>query len=129
MSTSNIGNILSLIAQKHLGIETLKTRNSDQLDFHDISVGAIESALHAAFMAGYEVGTQAPLGSVPEIVAPTGEQKMDIFKWDIDVRHEKFISWVKSTLPENERLKVFELVAQTGEYPLLFQAYDRKTPS
>ncbi len=120
MGINSTGNILTLIAQKYLGIEILKTRNSDQLDFHDISVGAIESALRAAFMAGYEVGTQAPLGSVPEIVSPTGEQKMDIFKWDIDARHEKFISWVKSALPENERLNAFELVAQTGEYPEKF---------
>lgn len=29
------------IARKHLGIETLETRNSDSLDFHDVGVGCL----------------------------------------------------------------------------------------
>ena len=45
-----------LIAQKHLGVDTLDTRNSDRLDFHDVSVWEIKEALRAAFMAGLEVG-------------------------------------------------------------------------
>ncbi len=40
------------IAQKHLGIETLETRNRDGLDFHDLAVWSIEAALKAAFEAG-----------------------------------------------------------------------------
>ena len=40
------------IAQKHLGIETLETRNSDRLDFHDLAVWSLEAALKAAFEAG-----------------------------------------------------------------------------
>lgn len=120
MGINNIDNILTLIAQKHLGIGTLKMRNDDQFDFHNISVGGIESALRAAFMDGYNAGTQVQLGSVPEIVSHTKERKMDISKWAIDIQHEKFISWVKSTLPENERLNAFDLVAQTGEYPEKF---------
>ncbi len=40
------------IAQKHLGIETLETRMSDRLDFHDLAVWSIEAALKAAFEAG-----------------------------------------------------------------------------
>ena len=35
---SQIDPILTLIAQKHLGIETLQTRNADSLDFHDTAV-------------------------------------------------------------------------------------------
>ncbi|WP_373321308.1 DUF6900 domain-containing protein [Vogesella indigofera] len=30
--------IFTQIAQKHLGIETLETRKSDSLDFHDLAV-------------------------------------------------------------------------------------------
>ncbi len=45
---------------------------------------------------------------------------MNISEWDVDIRHQKFISRVKSALPENERLNAFKLVAQTGEYPEKF---------
>lgn len=54
--TTNIENILTLIAQKHLGIETLEIRNSDCLDFHEVSASKIKEALQAAFMAGCEIG-------------------------------------------------------------------------
>ena len=40
------------IAERHLFLETLETRNSDSLDFHDSAVWAIRSALVAAFEAG-----------------------------------------------------------------------------
>jgi hypothetical protein len=35
-----------------LFIATLETRSSDSLDFHDVSVWAIKTALQAAFEAG-----------------------------------------------------------------------------
>lgn len=40
------------IAQKHLRIETLETRNRDSLDFHDVGVGCLKAALAAAYEAG-----------------------------------------------------------------------------
>ena len=40
------------IAERHLFLETLETRNWDRLDFHDVAVWAIRSALEAAFEAG-----------------------------------------------------------------------------
>ena len=49
---SQIDTILTLIAQKHLGIETLQTRNADSLDFHEVAVWSIRGALEAAFAAG-----------------------------------------------------------------------------
>jgi len=40
-------------AAKHFhGVETLETRNSDRLDFHDVAVWAIRSALTEADAAG-----------------------------------------------------------------------------
>ena len=42
------------IATDHLFIETLETRNSDRLDFHDVSVWAVKAALQAAFQAGQQ---------------------------------------------------------------------------
>ncbi|MDD5470419.1 MAG: hypothetical protein PHP05_00685 [Sideroxydans sp.] len=53
---STIDQIFALIAEKHLYIETLETRNSDSLDFHDVAVWAVRDALEAAFKAGVEVG-------------------------------------------------------------------------
>jgi hypothetical protein len=44
--------LLTELALKHLGIETLATRNSDSLDFHDVAVWAIRDALEAAWQAG-----------------------------------------------------------------------------
>jgi len=45
--------LLLEIAAKHFhSIETLETRNSDRLDFHDVAVWAIRAALVAAFAAG-----------------------------------------------------------------------------
>lgn len=40
------------IAKKTLGLETLETRNSDSLDFHDVSVWSLREALSLAYMAG-----------------------------------------------------------------------------
>jgi hypothetical protein len=48
--------LLMEIAERHLFLETLETRNSDSLDFHDASVWAIRSALEAAFEAGRRAG-------------------------------------------------------------------------
>ena len=45
--------LLLEIATKHFhSIETLETRNSDRLDFHDVAVWAIRAALEAAYVAG-----------------------------------------------------------------------------
>ena len=46
--------LLEQIALKHFFVETLQTQNRDSLDFHDVSVWAIESALKAAFEAGVQ---------------------------------------------------------------------------
>lgn len=40
------------IAQKCLRIKTLKTRNSDSLDFHEVSVWSIKKALEEAYLLG-----------------------------------------------------------------------------
>ena len=46
--------ILFEIAQKYFDVETLKTRNRDCLDFHEVSVGSMKAALEAAYKAGQE---------------------------------------------------------------------------
>lgn len=44
--------IFTKIAQQCLGIETLQTRKSDGLDFHDVAVWGVKDALEAAYAAG-----------------------------------------------------------------------------
>ncbi|XHR27629.1 MAG: DUF6900 domain-containing protein [Chthoniobacteraceae bacterium] len=45
------------IAKEILNIETLETRNSDGLDFHEVSVWEIRDALEAAYEAGRKAAT------------------------------------------------------------------------
>jgi len=47
-------NSIKKIAAKVLGLETLVTRNSDSLDFHELSVWQIKQALEDAYQAGRE---------------------------------------------------------------------------
>jgi len=47
---------LAEIARDVLGIETLETRKSDDLDFHDLAVWSIEKALEVAYEAGRLAG-------------------------------------------------------------------------
>ena len=44
------------IAKRHFYVETLDTRNSDGLDFHDVAVWSIRAALEEAFEAGRRAG-------------------------------------------------------------------------
>jgi hypothetical protein len=51
--------LLAQIALDHLFIETLETRNSDRLDFHDVSIWGVKSALMTAYQAGLTAGQSA----------------------------------------------------------------------
>ena len=51
-----LNQLMTQIAQQHLRLETLETRHSDSLDFHDVSVWAVQSALVAAYQAGLAAG-------------------------------------------------------------------------
>jgi len=53
---THIDKKLAEIARQHLFIETLETRRSDSLDFHDVSVWGVKAALKAA----YSLGCKAP---------------------------------------------------------------------
>ena len=43
---------LTEIARRYFRVKTLEYRNSDSLDFHDISVGQMSDALKAAYEQG-----------------------------------------------------------------------------
>jgi len=48
----DLNKLIEKIALDHLFIQTLETQHRDRLDFHDVSVWAVKSALEAAYAAG-----------------------------------------------------------------------------
>lgn len=54
MDAKQLERLLNQIAEEHLHIDTLATRNSDSLDFHEVSVWGLKEALQAAFTAGQQ---------------------------------------------------------------------------
>ena len=54
MNAKQLERLLNQIAAEHLHIDTLVTRNSDRLDFHEVSVWGLKEALQAAFTAGQQ---------------------------------------------------------------------------
>ena len=51
-SDHGVDETIEQIAKNELNIPTLASRSSDQLDFHEVSVGQIKLALQAAYEAG-----------------------------------------------------------------------------
>lgn len=57
MDAKTLDLLFQQIALDHLFIDTLETRHSDRLDFHEVSVWGIKSALLAAFDAGKQAAS------------------------------------------------------------------------
>ena len=55
---TNLEKLFDQIANDKLNIETLETRSTDSLDFHDVAVWAIRAALQEAYDAGRRDGRQ-----------------------------------------------------------------------
>ena len=71
--------ILTPIARSRLDIETLLTRNSDALDFHDVSVWGVKQALRDAYSAG--LAASAPLAETLRILMISCEEALSE-AWD-----------------------------------------------
>ncbi len=56
MANKELDILLEQIAKNHCFVETLETRHNDSLDFHDIAVWCLKSALEAAFEEGLASG-------------------------------------------------------------------------
>ena len=67
LSPDEIELLLESIALDHLFIETLHTRHRDSLDFHDVSVWGVKSALRAAFDAGLRAAGGSPKQTVHRV--------------------------------------------------------------
>jgi hypothetical protein len=57
---NELDQLLTAIAREHLGITTLDPRNADSLDFHDVSVWDVKSALLHAYQAGVKATSDNP---------------------------------------------------------------------
>jgi len=66
-TAQQLDQLLARIALDHLFIETLQTRNSDRLDFHDVSVWAVQSALMAAYQAGLAAGQKTAAKAADQV--------------------------------------------------------------
>ena len=70
-AAQQLDQLLAQIAQEHLLIDTLETRNSDSLDFHDVGVWCVKSALMAAYQAGLAAGQSTAAKAADQ---PTSQQ-------------------------------------------------------
>lgn len=68
--------VIAAIAQSHLGLETLESRDSDSLDFTEHGCVAIRDALRAAFEAGKQTARRRRAGGAP--IVPTTVIRGDI---------------------------------------------------
>lgn len=85
--TRDADRTLEAIARRWLGVLTLATRGSDDLDFHDVSASALRKALRQAYAAGYEqaITDREPPASSPTGVCPRcGETDHDRLVWDAE---------------------------------------------
>lgn len=57
MTNTELNALLTTVAARHLGIETLDEQKSDSLDFHDVAVWSLRNALAAAYQAGAASGS------------------------------------------------------------------------
>jgi len=55
-----VDELLVAIAKETLHIDTLETRKSDSLDFHEVAVWSVKAALEAAYRAGLAAAREEP---------------------------------------------------------------------
>ena len=71
--------LFSQIAATHLGIETLECRHRDSLDFHDVGVASLRSALAEAYRAGTRAGAAEALG----VIHAVNNDSLQRFAWQL----------------------------------------------
>ena len=76
LSPDEIELLLESIALDHLFIETLQTRHRNSLDFHDVSVWGVKSALQAAFDAGLRAAGGSPKQAVQRTLKATAANRI-----------------------------------------------------
>ncbi|SRR5258706_5247388 len=74
--------IINTIAAEILGITTLESRDSDRLDFHEVSAVAVTAALEAAYAAG---ATSAAIRKTLDVMDTTISE---ILRRSSEAKHE-----------------------------------------
>lgn len=69
--------LIAALAKEHLDVETLETRNSDRLDFHDVAVWNIKAALEAAYRAG-QAAAAKPAGQRGDTWSRDGGRRISV---------------------------------------------------
>lgn len=77
---TQVKQLLGQIASEHLLIPTLEIRRSDILDFHNVSVWAVEAALNAAFDAGRK-STESDEVDIDAVLA---KRRQVAVIWDVE---------------------------------------------
>lgn len=77
-ATLEIERLLEAIALDHLFIQTLVTQHSDRLDFHEVSVWGVKSALQAAFNAGLRAAGGSPKQPVLRVLPAKAVNTRDV---------------------------------------------------
>ena len=80
--------LFTAIAKEHLSIETLETRRSDSLDFHDVSVRGVRAALEAAYKAGANAQRNAFRRSTITVLENCIEKAGDLYAAIDGVTHQ-----------------------------------------
>lgn len=60
--------LLETIAGSCLNIETLDTRLSDRLDFHNVAVWEVKQALQLAYLAGKKAAANEGIAALKEVL-------------------------------------------------------------
>lgn len=85
--------ILTDIAKQEMDIPTLKERNSDSYDFHDVSVWSLREALKKAFLAGEKTkadnSIKNGLSEIIENCKPETDQDIRILKGLADILEQE----------------------------------------
>lgn len=116
--------IFTEIAKKFLNIETLETRNSDRLDFHDTAVWSLEAALEAAYLAGIKAAKEKPTETTGTMYMATVEisyqDLFDIFGEPQSGDQYKTQAEWTILLPKNKVLTIYNYKnsrSYSGEFP------------
>jgi len=78
--------LITNIAREHFGVETLQTRKRDSLDFHDVAVWSMQSALEAAFKAGFDAAKSPKPAAAPEYFIEKGTDREMNDVWEVTVQ-------------------------------------------
>lgn len=120
---------LAQIAKKHLRVETLETRRSDSLDFHEVSVWGLKAALEEAFKAGltHQLAQEKPQAALDNAPAePQGPSREDILLSRLETNLADMMNDLRTDISDTY-LPTHEFVALADRVTAVSSAYEYLT--